>query len=88
MKLLSVDPSNYNDAPTEGIRRILEEETGKDFPKGAPVDTSQIISIRMGTTVWRAVYRPLVAMWKHISRWQCTMSAPILDAETARQILT
>lgn len=25
MKLLSVDPSNYKDAPREGIRRILEE---------------------------------------------------------------
>jgi 5-oxoprolinase (ATP-hydrolysing) len=25
MKLLSVDPLNYEDAPTEGIRRILEE---------------------------------------------------------------
>lgn len=25
MKLLSVDPSNYQDAPREGIRRILEE---------------------------------------------------------------
>jgi len=24
MKLLSVDPSNYSDAPREGIRRILE----------------------------------------------------------------
>ena len=24
-KLLSVDPSNYSDAPREGIRRILEE---------------------------------------------------------------
>jgi 5-oxoprolinase (ATP-hydrolysing) len=24
MKLLSVDPSNYPDAPREGIRRILE----------------------------------------------------------------
>lgn len=24
-KLLSVDPSNYPDAPREGIRRILEE---------------------------------------------------------------
>ena len=24
-KLLSVDPQNYNDAPTEGIRRILSE---------------------------------------------------------------
>ncbi len=25
MKLLSVDPSNYSDAPREGIRRILQE---------------------------------------------------------------
>jgi len=25
MKLLSVDPANYADAPREGIRRILEE---------------------------------------------------------------
>ena len=25
MKLLSEDPSNYEDAPTEGIRRILLE---------------------------------------------------------------
>jgi 5-oxoprolinase (ATP-hydrolysing) len=24
MKLLSVDPTNYSDAPREGIRRILE----------------------------------------------------------------
>ncbi|KAK1743795.1 5-oxoprolinase [Skeletonema marinoi] len=37
-KLLSVDPSNYDDAPTEGIRRILNEYD----PNG---------SIRMGTTV-------------------------------------
>ena len=25
MKLLSVDPANYSDAPREGIRRIMEE---------------------------------------------------------------
>lgn len=25
MKLLSINPNNYNDAPTEGIRRILAE---------------------------------------------------------------
>ena len=42
MKLLSVDPANYKDAPTEGIRRILEEETGKTFPRDEPIDTSQI----------------------------------------------
>jgi N-methylhydantoinase A/oxoprolinase/acetone carboxylase beta subunit len=25
MKLLSIDPTNYDDAPREGIRRILEQ---------------------------------------------------------------
>lgn len=29
MKLLSVDPQNYNDAPTEGIRRILAEVSNR-----------------------------------------------------------
>jgi 5-oxoprolinase (ATP-hydrolysing) len=51
MKLLSVDPANYPDAPREGIRRILEQETGIPHPRGAPLDTSRIASIRMGTTV-------------------------------------
>lgn len=27
LKLLSRDPQNYKDAPTEGIRRVLEEVT-------------------------------------------------------------
>ncbi|XP_048862389.1 5-oxoprolinase isoform X2 [Brienomyrus brachyistius] len=51
LKLLSHDPQNYNDAPTEGIRRILQEETGHAFPRDQPVDTSLIGWIRMGTTV-------------------------------------
>lgn len=51
MKLLSEDPSNYPDAPTEGIRRIVEQETGKSSPRTKPVDTSNIGWIRMGTTV-------------------------------------
>uniref|UniRef100_A0AAX7VRR6 5-oxoprolinase, ATP-hydrolysing n=1 Tax=Astatotilapia calliptera TaxID=8154 RepID=A0AAX7VRR6_ASTCA len=51
LKLLSRDPQNYKDAPTEGIRRILEEETGKAYPRDQPVDTSLIGWIRMGTTV-------------------------------------
>lgn len=51
VKLLSEDPSNYRDAPTEGIRRILEEETGLPHPRSAPVRTGQIDFIRMGTTV-------------------------------------
>ncbi|KAG8431578.1 hypothetical protein GDO86_018122 [Hymenochirus boettgeri] len=51
MKLLSEDPGNYRDAPTEGIRRILEEETGSTYPRDQPLDTKRIEWIRMGTTV-------------------------------------
>ncbi|KAF4552521.1 5-oxoprolinase [Elsinoe fawcettii] len=51
IKLLSDDPSNYKDAPLEGIRRLLSHFTGKDIPRGQPLDTSKIESIRMGTTV-------------------------------------
>ncbi len=42
VKLLSVDPANYDDAPTEGIRRILEQVSGKKLRRGIPIDTSQI----------------------------------------------
>lgn len=51
MKLLSVDPSNYDDAPIEGIRRILEEFTGDKIPKSSKIPTDKIEWIRMGTTV-------------------------------------
>jgi 5-oxoprolinase (ATP-hydrolysing) len=51
IKLLSEDPSNYDDAPLEGIRRLMSKFLGKDIPRGEPLDTSKIESIRMGTTV-------------------------------------
>lgn len=51
MKLLSEDPNNYPDAPREGIRRILQEETGQAFPADGKIDASKIEWIRMGTTV-------------------------------------
>lgn len=51
IKLLSEDPSNYDDAPLEGIRRLLSKFTGKEVPRGEPLDTRRIESIRMGTTV-------------------------------------
>ncbi|XP_071530389.1 5-oxoprolinase isoform X1 [Panulirus ornatus] len=51
LKLLSVDPNNYSDAPTEGIRRIIEQETGKRVPRNSPTETDNIGWIRMGTTV-------------------------------------
>lgn len=51
IKLLSEDPSNYEDAPLEGIRRLMSQFLKKDIPRGEPLDTSKIESIRMGTTV-------------------------------------
>ncbi|NWU98761.1 OPLA oxoprolinase, partial [Upupa epops] len=50
LKLLSEDPG-YGDAPTEGIRRVLQEETGVPMPRDQPLDASGIEWIRMGTTV-------------------------------------
>jgi 5-oxoprolinase (ATP-hydrolysing) len=49
-KLLSEDP-NYNDAPTEAIRRVLSEYTGKEIPRGSKIPTDNVSFIRMGTTV-------------------------------------
>lgn len=51
IKLLSEDPSNYEDAPLEGIRRLLSRFSGREIPRDEPLDTSKIASIRMGTTV-------------------------------------
>ncbi|KAG0216491.1 hypothetical protein BGX28_000005 [Mortierella sp. GBA30] len=42
VKLLSVDPGNYPDAPREGIRRILEIATGKPHPRDQPVATENL----------------------------------------------
>lgn len=51
IKLLSVDPKNYPDAPLEGIRRILEIFENKAIPRGMPLDIANVESIRMGTTL-------------------------------------
>lgn len=51
LKLLSVDPSHYQDAPTEGIRQILELATGESHPRGQPLKLDRIGCLRMGTTV-------------------------------------
>lgn len=51
LKTLSVDPANYPDAPTEGIRRVLELATSCNIPRGQLLDLSAVESIRMGTTV-------------------------------------
>ena len=51
VKLLSVDPSNYDDACREGIRRVLEEVTGEKISRSGKLPTDRIDWIRMGTTV-------------------------------------
>ena len=51
IKLLSEDPANYSDAPLEAIRRLLSRFERREIPRGAPLDTSNVESIRMGTTV-------------------------------------
>ncbi|CCF58170.1 hypothetical protein KAFR_0E00160 [Kazachstania africana CBS 2517] len=51
IKLLSVDPNNYSDAPLEGIRRVLEIYENREIPRGIPLDISNVASIRIGTTL-------------------------------------
>uniref|UniRef100_A0A0W0FHI3 Putative 5-oxoprolinase n=1 Tax=Moniliophthora roreri TaxID=221103 RepID=A0A0W0FHI3_MONRR len=51
VKLLSVDLANYPDAPTEGIRRILQTITKSEIPRGNKLDTTKIDFIRLSTTV-------------------------------------
>jgi len=49
-KLLSEDPGHYRDAPSEGIRRVLEQALGAPVAPGA-IPARHIGRIRMGTTV-------------------------------------
>uniref|UniRef100_A0A0W0FT18 Putative 5-oxoprolinase n=1 Tax=Moniliophthora roreri TaxID=221103 RepID=A0A0W0FT18_MONRR len=51
LKLLSQDPGNYQDAPTEGIRRVLEQVTGESIPRGQVLETDKIEYIRLSTTI-------------------------------------
>jgi 5-oxoprolinase (ATP-hydrolysing) len=51
LKLLSVDPANYADAPTEGIARVIEEFSRHPIDRSRPVPSHDIEWIRMGTTV-------------------------------------
>lgn len=51
LKLLSDDPANYKDAPREGIRRIIAQETGKDLQADCEIPINNLEWIRMGTTV-------------------------------------
>ncbi|CAH0045578.1 unnamed protein product [Clonostachys solani] len=50
-KLLSEDPNNYPDAPTEAIRRVLCMVESREIPIGEKLDASRLASCRIGTTV-------------------------------------
>src|ERR1700733_6288153 len=43
--------ANFVDRPLEGIRRLMSKFLNEESPRGEPLDTSKIESIRMGTTV-------------------------------------
>lgn len=49
-KLLSNDPANYPDAPSEGIRRLIERILDIRVSPGA-INPDHVSSVRMGTTV-------------------------------------
>lgn len=50
LKLLSENPHLYPDAPLEGMRRIIQEVTGKTLP-ASQLPVANIEGIRMGTTL-------------------------------------
>lgn len=39
---VSQDPSNYKDAPVEGVRRVLEIATGDKYPRGEKLKTDKL----------------------------------------------
>ncbi|KAI5481244.1 5-oxoprolinase [Pseudohyphozyma bogoriensis] len=51
LKLLSSDPGHYEDAPREGVRRVLEMATGDTHPRDEKLPVNAIASIRLSTTV-------------------------------------
>jgi hypothetical protein len=54
---VSQDPSNYADAPTEGIRRVLEIVMGQTIPRGSVLSTDKIGTFAPGTKLF--LPRPL-----------------------------
>ncbi|SCU86235.1 LADA_0D13234g1_1 [Lachancea dasiensis] len=51
IKILSVDPQNYPDAPSEAIRRVLEIFRRQEIQRGTKLNLDDVDQIRMGTTV-------------------------------------
>lgn len=42
VKILSVDPKNYVDAPSEAIRRVLEIHYKTSIPRGSELDLKHV----------------------------------------------
>lgn len=42
MKILSVDPRNYPDAPSEAIRQVLQKYYGAEIPRGSKLDLADV----------------------------------------------
>lgn len=42
IKLLSVDPENYRDAPVEAIRRVLEKVMKRPYPKNEKISLAGV----------------------------------------------
>ena len=40
--IVSQDKANYDDAPTEGIRQVLEIVEGRQIPRGTTLQTDKI----------------------------------------------
>ncbi|KAH8599091.1 putative 5-oxoprolinase [Bisporella sp. PMI_857] len=51
IKILSVDPRNYADAPSEAIRQVLQQYYCQPIPRGSKMYLKDVEWIRMGTTV-------------------------------------
>lgn len=42
VKILSIDPNHYPDAPSEAIRRVLQKYYGKEIPRGSKLDLADV----------------------------------------------
>lgn len=42
VKILSVDPNNYSDAPSEAIRQVLEIFRNQEVPRGTKLDLHDV----------------------------------------------
>ncbi|GAA5968138.1 hypothetical protein JCM11641_003745 [Rhodosporidiobolus odoratus] len=51
LKLLSSDPGHYEDAPREGVRRVVELATGNTYKRQDRLPVDKIGQIRLSTTV-------------------------------------